>query len=135
MAAGDAGGSKVNFSLSALLDSMVEVSNSRSPFLERFAADGRLSAAKLTGRLVCADDAETAALLRHLPRHVELTRAEAGCLHFDVEPTEDPRVWTVSGLFVDQAAFDAHQARVRTSEWGQATSGIARDCVIETVDR
>lgn len=66
---------------------------------------------------------------------MELARAEAGCLHVDVKPTEDPREWTVSELFVDQAACDAHQARIWTSEWGQATSGIARDRVIETVDR
>ncbi|MBB3036057.1 putative quinol monooxygenase [Hoyosella altamirensis] len=91
-----------------------------------------MSAVKLTGRLVCVDDAEAETVLRHLPRHMELTRAEAGCLHFDVEPTGDPRVWSVSERFVDQAAFDAHQARVRTSEWGQATSGIAREYVIET---
>lgn len=90
-----------------------------------------MSVVKLTGRLVCADDDEAAAVLRHLPRHVELTRAETGCLHFTVEPTEDPLVWNVSEVFVDQAAFDTHRARVQASEWGAATSGIRRDYVVE----
>ena len=92
-----------------------------------------MSLVQLTGRLVCADDDEAATVRRHLPRHVELTRAETGCLHFEVEPTDDPRVWMVSERFVDQAAFDSHQTRVRASEWGRATSGIRRDYVIETV--
>jgi quinol monooxygenase YgiN len=92
-----------------------------------------MSNVALTGRLVCANDEEEAAVLRHLPRHVELTRAEEGCLAFDVQPTSDRLVWTVSERFADQAAFEAHQARVRASEWGQATAGIVRDYVISTV--
>ncbi|MCT2178443.1 antibiotic biosynthesis monooxygenase [Brachybacterium muris] len=63
-----------------------------------------------------------------------LTRAEPGCFRFEVEPTEDPLVWTVVEQFVDRAAFDAHQARVRTSRWLEATAGIARDYVISTRD-
>lgn len=94
---------------------------------------GRQGAVELTGRLLCADPDEAAAVRRHLPEHVALTRAEPGCLRFEVEPTEDPLVWTVSELFVDRAAFDAHQARVRSSPWSEATSGIARDYVVETV--
>ena len=69
---------------------------------------------------------------RHLPRHVELTRAEPGCLRFDVESSSDPLVWTVFEEFVDRAAFDAHQARVRSSEWGRETAGIERHYVIES---
>ncbi|MFI2557699.1 putative quinol monooxygenase [Nocardia farcinica] len=56
---------------------------------------------------------------------------ERGCLRFDVESSSDPLVWTVIEEFVDRAALDAHQVRVRSSEWGNATAGIARDCVIE----
>ena len=93
----------------------------------------RADAVELTGRPLCADLSEAAAVRRHLPEHVALTLAEPGCLRFAVEPTEDPLVWTVSELFVDRAAFDAHQARVRSSRWFDATSGIARDYVVETV--
>ncbi|MGP5258488.1 putative quinol monooxygenase [Brachybacterium paraconglomeratum] len=95
--------------------------------------EGRTGAVELTGRLVCGDLDEAAAVRRHLPEHVDLTRAEPGCLRFEVEPTEDPLVWTVSELFVDRAAFEAHQARIRSSPWSEATSGVARDYVVETV--
>ena len=88
---------------------------------------------ELTGRLICADPDEAAAVRRHLPEHVALTRAEPGCLRFAVEPTEDPLVWSVAERFVDRAAFDAHQARVRSSPWFEATSGITRDYVVTTL--
>lgn len=91
------------------------------------------SAIGLTGRLVCGNADEAAVVRRHLDRHVELTRAEGGCLHFDVEPTDDPLVWIVAERFVDRAAFDAHQVRARASEWGRATSGIKRDYVIDAI--
>ncbi|WP_292831904.1 antibiotic biosynthesis monooxygenase [Microbacterium sp.] len=85
-----------------------------------------------TGRLVCPDGDETAIVLRHRDRHVELTRAEPGCRFFRVEPTSDPLVWTVYERFVDEAAFDSHQSRVRASDWGRATASIERDYVIES---
>lgn len=93
----------------------------------------RPGAVELTGRLICADPDEAAAVRRHLPEHVALTRAEPGCLRFAVEPTEDPLVWSVAERFVDRAAFDAHQARVRSSPWFEATSGITRDYVVTTL--
>lgn len=70
------------------------------------------------------------ASIPHLPEHVALTLAEPGCLRFAVEPTEAPLVWSVSEQFVDRSAFDAHQARVRSSAWFAATSVIARDYVV-----
>lgn len=87
----------------------------------------------LTGQLVCVDENEAATVLRHLDLHVALTRAEPGCLHFTVTQTADPLVWTVHERFVDQAAFDLHQARVQASEWGRATAGIERDYVVTTI--
>jgi peptide-methionine (S)-S-oxide reductase len=84
----------------------------------------------LTGRLVCTTADEAERVRRHLPAHVALTRAEPGCLAFDVEPTDDPLVWSVSERFVDRAAFDAHQERVTGSAWAEATAGITRDYVV-----
>ncbi|MDO5668594.1 MAG: antibiotic biosynthesis monooxygenase [Corynebacterium sp.] len=67
----------------------------------------------------------------HLPRHVELTRAEPGCLDFEVWPVPGQPVWTVHERFADGAAFGAHQRRVAESEWGQATRGIERRYTVE----
>ena len=85
-----------------------------------------MSAVELTGLLVCRDTAEAAAVRHLLPRHVELTRAESGCDRFDVLPSRDPLVWSVMEAFADQGAYAAHQERVRASEWGRGTAGIAR---------
>lgn len=92
-----------------------------------------MTAVELRGRLVCRTADEAAVVVRELPRHIELTRAEPGCVRFVVERTDDPLVWNVSERFADQDAFDAHQERVRVSSWGLATVGIERDYVIATV--
>lgn len=93
-----------------------------------------MSIVELKGRLICAHDQDVMIVRRHLPQHIELTRAEPGCLRFDVQQSDDPLVWTVSEEFVSQAAFDMHQARVRASDWGRATAGIKRDYVISYGD-
>lgn len=92
-----------------------------------------MTAVELTGVLVCRTVDEAEVVLRELPRHRELSRAERGCVRFEVEQTDDPLVWTVSERFVDRESFDVHQERVRTSEWGRATIGIERNYVIATV--
>ena len=90
-----------------------------------------MSVVTLRGRLICADGNEADIVACYLDRHVELTRAESGCLHFSVEPTADPLVWMVSERFVDKHAFDSHQARVRVSDWGRVTEGIMREYTID----
>lgn len=80
----------------------------------------------LAGRLTAADAAQAQAVRAHLPAHIAHSRAEAGCLRFDVTEAA-PGVWQVEELFVDAAAFAAHQARARAGDWGRATGGIARD--------
>jgi quinol monooxygenase YgiN len=81
---------------------------------------------RLSGQLVCKTAAEAAVVGDHLPRHVKLTRAESGCLSFDVTPTADPMVWMVAEHFADEHAFTLHQERVSRSEWGRVTAGIER---------
>lgn len=88
----------------------------------------------LSGRLICADASQAAVVQLHLPRHIELTRAESGCVEFAVVSTEDPLIWRVVERFADQAAFDAHRRRVADSAWGRATAGIERDYAICTAD-
>ena len=63
-----------------------------------------------------------------LPAHIALTRAEPGCLSFDVSPCTDVKGrFLVSEAFVDQQAFDAHQARAKASDWAKASEGIPRE--------
>ncbi|MDT0683478.1 antibiotic biosynthesis monooxygenase [Roseicyclus sp. F158] len=81
---------------------------------------------RLEGRLLCADEAEAEAVRAHLPEHVRLTRAEAGCLSFEVTPA-GPLVWTVEETFTGPEAFEAHQSRVQGTPWADATAGIVRD--------
>ena len=88
----------------------------------------------LNGRLVCANAEQAATVARHLPRYIELSRAGPGCVSFDVRGTADPLVWSVSELFTNRVTFDAHQARVRASEWGLATADIERDYVVIAVE-
>ncbi|MFB2855039.1 putative quinol monooxygenase [Aeromonas allosaccharophila] len=64
---------------------------------------------------------------RELDAHIHLTRAETGCLIFKV--TQDPLNscrFDVYEEFVDQAAFQAHQARVKSSRWGKITVNVER---------
>lgn len=89
-----------------------------------------MSAVTLTGRLICADAAQAAVVRAHLPEHLRLTRAEPGCLTFEVAATDDPLVWQVDERFTGRAAFEAHQARTRASAWGRATAGIRREFTV-----
>jgi quinol monooxygenase YgiN len=88
---------------------------------------------RLRGQLRCMTDDEAAIVRAHVGTHVQLTRAEPGCLSFAIDPTEDPLIFEVMESFRDRAAFDAHQVRTRDSAWFTATRGILRDFRIEEV--
>ncbi len=85
----------------------------------------------LHGLLICPDPQVAAIVAAHLPQHIELTRAEPGCISFAVDATEDPWVWSVDEEFEDAASFRAHQERVRDSDWGRATAAIERDYTVD----
>lgn len=80
----------------------------------------------LTGELICGNQDQAAVVAQHLPLHIESTRAEQGCISFEVTLTDDPLVWQVDEQFLDAASFEAHQQRVASSAWGKATAGIER---------
>ncbi|TIC88931.1 antibiotic biosynthesis monooxygenase [Nocardioides sp. GY 10113] len=88
----------------------------------------------LSGTLVCRDLSEVQVVREMLPRHIELTLLEPGCLDFLVEQTDDPLVWRVEERFAGSDAFRAHQARVASSDWGAATAGIERFYEVEGLD-
>ena len=82
----------------------------------------------LTGTMTCPPD-RLDAVRAALPAHVALTRAEPGCIRFDVTETA-PGVFTVDEVFADRAAFDAHQARGAASDWAGITSGLPRSYTV-----
>ncbi len=88
---------------------------------------------RLRGQMVCMTEDEAAAVRAHLADHVAATRAEPGCLSFDIAATDDPLTFEVMEAFRDRAAFDAHQARTRDSAWFAATRGVLRDFRIEEI--
>ena len=81
---------------------------------------------RLSGQLICANAAEAARVRRYLPDHIALSRAQPGCLSFDVTPTADPLIWQVEETFLDRASFEAHQQRSRASVWFAQTASIKR---------
>lgn len=81
----------------------------------------------LTGTLRCAPD-EIEAVLSLVPTHQRLSRAEPGCLDFDLWQDElDPRTFHVSEVFRSKRDFDAHQDRTESSDWGRVTAHMDRD--------
>jgi len=86
----------------------------------------------LTGHIDIPAD-RLAAVLQALPEHIALTRAEPGCLSFEVvSSADDPARLLVAELFADQAAFDAHRHRAGTSAWARITAGLPRHYTITT---
>jgi quinol monooxygenase YgiN len=90
---------------------------------------------RLSGQLLCATEEEARRVREHLQEHTRLTRAEPGCIAFQVAPTDSPLTWSVEERFESRDSFNAHQKRVRISEWGRATTGIERQYVVVELAR
>jgi quinol monooxygenase YgiN len=59
--------------------------------------------------------------------HIALTRAEAGCISFEVTPCPDVKGrFLVNETFINQAAFDYHQTRTGASPWAKISKGLPR---------
>ena len=70
-----------------------------------------------------------------LKEHISLTRAEEGCISFDVVPSDTiVGRFMVSEIFANQTAFDAHQKRTKKSIWFETTEGIPRQYSIKAGD-
>lgn len=81
---------------------------------------------RLTGHIDVPAD-RVAAIAAALPGHVLLTRAEPGCISFEVTPDADvPGRYRVAELFESRAAYDAHQARTAASAWGRISLDLER---------
>lgn len=88
---------------------------------------------RLTGRLICATAEEAATVRLHLPEHLRLSRADAGCLSFEIAPGADPLVFDVDESFRTRADFEAHRDRARQSAWARATADLRRDYHLQEV--
>lgn len=87
-----------------------------------------MSTVTLTGFLIARTLEEADRISVLLPDHVAATRAEPGCLIFEVwRSRADPVRFAVREVFRDRAAFDAHQARTKESAWGKATVNVPRN--------
>ncbi|SFN43516.1 putative quinol monooxygenase [Mycetocola miduiensis] len=94
-----------------------------------------MSEIHLTGQLICKSEDEARIVTFHLAEHIERTRAEPGCVSFEVTAAGDPLVWSVEERFEDERVFKLHQERVAGSEWGRVTAGIERRYSIEGLAR
>jgi len=70
---------------------------------------------------------ELETIKNNLDVHIQNTLNEHGCLEFTVEQDGiDECVFNVFEKFKDSDAFDAHQERVKTSDWGAITKNVKR---------
>ena len=75
--------------------------------------------------IVPASDIE--AIKEELENHRQLTLQEPGCLTFAVTQSDDnPNRFEVYEVFVDRAAFEWHQLRVKNSHWGKVLQNAKR---------
>lgn len=72
-------------------------------------------------------DTELDSVEAELPRHIDLTRNEPGCLTFCVEQDQCyQNRFSVYEVFANQEAFAHHQQRVKASRWGAVTKNVQR---------
>jgi quinol monooxygenase YgiN len=71
--------------------------------------------------------ADLGAVGLELPNHIALTQQETGCITFTVtQDREKPHRFDVYEEFIDKAAFEKHQARVKASDWGKVAQNVKR---------
>lgn len=62
-----------------------------------------------------------------LPQHIRLSRAEPGCLCFDItEDPDQPGLFNVYEEFTDAEALRAHRRRCDASHWAWVSREIQR---------
>ena len=82
---------------------------------------------------IIVPDSELEVVKSELIIHKRLTLKETGCLNFTVTPDEiNPHKFSVYEEFINQEAFDNHQARVKSSKWGEVTKNVERNYQISS---
>lgn len=78
---------------------------------------------------------EVAIVTQALATHIELTRREPGCIRFEVNQCAiQQNKFTVYEEFSDSAAFQQHQQRVASSDWGEISRNVERHYKVETLE-
>ena len=76
---------------------------------------------------IVVPDSDLAAVATELPRHIELTRQEPGCLVFEVvQDGLNKNTFTVYEEFTGNDSFAFHQERIKGSSWALATVRVER---------
>jgi quinol monooxygenase YgiN len=66
-------------------------------------------------------------LKEHLDEHIKLTRAENGCIVFNVEQRNGKElIFDVYEEFSDKEAYYFHQERLKASPWYKATRKVEK---------
>lgn len=80
----------------------------------------------LTGYMVVPNQ-DVQAVDEALAQHIQLTRDEPGCLLFYVNKHESiANRFDVCKAFINEAAFEAHQARTKASSWSTVAAKANR---------
>ncbi len=67
------------------------------------------------------------AIIRQIPEHIRLTRAEKGCELFSLlQDQDDPCKFWVEERFSSTDAFAFHQNRIKQTLWGAITENCSR---------
>lgn len=65
------------------------------------------------------------AVKKALISHKELTRNEPGCLMFNITQSEiNLNRFDVYEEFINKAAFEQHQTRIKNSTWGKVAANV-----------
>ncbi len=87
----------------------------------------------LKGHIIVSDE-DLPRVSKELPKHLALTRAEQGCLIFNVsQDSEVANKFYVYEEFIDREAYDAHQRRVQGTRWASVTAKVERHYKIREV--
>ena len=74
-------------------------------------------------------------VIAQIGTHIRLTRAEPGCLKFEISQREnDDSRFDVDEEFVDRQADLSHQKRLKTSAWASASREVKRHYTVTGLD-
>ena len=76
---------------------------------------------------ILVPESDLDAVKSELVIHTKLTLEEPGCIVFDVTQSKsNPCRFDVYEEFVDKHAFEQHQKRVNSSDWGNVSANVER---------